>query len=109
MYCKTALNAPSLVDSPVGGGIGGGVSSAPHMADLHAPDSACALFRLIEQGLEHLVFHPVLPAPLFGQKLRIGDDLDAPGSEFPGPSETEKEGAILGDVVRRLAEEFGDF
>ena len=66
--CASSWNPPA-VEGLVGGGVGGRVFAAPHMAHLNGGEFAGCLPRPLIQGFEGLVPHAILAAPLTGHEF----------------------------------------
>src|SRR5688572_3956313 len=73
---------------------------APDGRVAHVPDLARDARGLEREIAERLVLHPVLPAHLLYEQLRVGDDLQHVEPEVARTLEPRDEGPVFGDVVR---------
>ena len=78
----------------------------------HVPDRPPLEAR---EGRPHLrvkfaqarVLHPVFPADLLDDQLRVADQLELIRAQGAGPLDAQENGPVLGDVVRCAADRLG--
>lgn len=77
---------------------------ARDVLDAEVPEGSDVLPGQRIQLSQHGMFDLVTPLELTHQKLRVRVYLDVRVSQYLSPLQREEKGAVLGDVIRRLAD-----
>ena len=80
-----------------------------HMLERHAADFVGEQSRLRVQWLQPCVLHLVVAEHLLDQQQRIGPYVELTAAARLRPLERSQQAAVLGDVIRRMADGFGEF